>query len=1057
MKRFERFEIIEALAGSGKTQELMFRFLRLVKSGVDPRTILATTFSRKAAGEIRDRILESIAQAVLDPDAMHQLMQHVPELDDGQVGCEALLRELTSSMHRLNIGTIDSFFVKTAQSFSDALGMTPGWSILDGVHEDEVFSSTVSSLTSDPKNTEQFAKLLRWSKSGAKVPVGKTLREMQRQAYNSVRDTEPSAWLWGKPFNTMNGIDLAKAINTLASCSPSFARHATDLIKAIDKLARCDWKAFVTSGMAKNIRSDKHDYYGNDIESEIVSAMQPLIQHAIGVLANRLLEKNKATHSLMHSLNESWSTAKHEAGLYSFDDVTFRLSFIEVMKNLVELQYRLDSSIDHMLIDEFQDTSLTQWSVLKPIVDEIHQAESDRSLFIVGDVKQSLYGFRGGEPALLRNLPERLDESVTRKLDKSWRCSSPVLHAVNTIFEKVHEAKLLNDYACDAASEWQNDFIHHVSAKPGQVGNAVIQTAGVDPRGLKTELALSIEKVVEIVADIHSHAPTAEIGILVRGNTKQQIQRIVHALRTNEPHAVPASEFGGNPLTDSPAVTVILSALLMADDPGNTVARFHVCSSELGRHLGILWKSDKADETFETVCRTIRRRLNAKGYAEVVSDFAEELIDSVDDRERLRLWQLIEFAESCSKDIGPSNGLRPSEFVKLVKKTQVPDPASSLVQVMTVHKSKGLSFDAVVVCDLNQPIWKAPKAMQLHDDPCQPPTCAGMYAGDTLDKDIPEYKRMREELHTQQVNDALCLLYVAMTRAKHALHMVIPARKSTNHLKKLDGLLLQIIGELQAQDPDKIVWTANGSDPEWYKTFAIPVEEEKPSQIGEVIIRPPKEVACCHGHGIASASPSSLEGGGKIAISERFDGKTNVGFGWGTIVHYWFEQIDWLEGVVPTIESLMVSAPAQDAALLGEKGLREAAVSFTKALRSSALQKLLAKPEGNVSVFNEQAFAVRVEKGTQFAEFTLKEHTDVQGFIDRLVVFYDNEGKPQRAEVIDWKTDSVDSSEIESKKKHYAPQLASYRFAVSKLFGIPMGKISTSLVFVKKSKIVAVA
>jgi ATP-dependent helicase/nuclease subunit A len=526
MKKFERFEIIEALAGSGKTQELMFRFLRLVKGGADPRSILATTFSRKAAGEIRDRIIGSIAQAVLDPEAMRQLVQHVPELDDGQEGCEALLRELTSSMHHLNIGTIDSFFVKTAQAFSDALEMTPGWSILDESHEDVVFSSAVSSMTSDVKQTIQFAQWLRWSKSGAKVPIGKTLKEMQRQAYGFVRDTDSSAWLWGTPFPTMNSVDLENAIKALASCTPSVARHATDLHKAVDKLARCDWKSFVTSGMAKNVYLGKTIYYQDDIESDVVSALEPLIDHAIGVLVNKLFEKNKATHDLMHSLHKCWSLAKHEAGLYSFDDVTYRLSCINVMNNLEELQYRLDSSIDHMLIDEFQDTSLPQWSVLKPIVEEIHQSESDRSLFIVGDVKQSLYGFRGGEPALLRTLPERLDSSVTRQLDKSWRCSSPVLHAVNTIFEHAHDAKLLDTHSSDAASQWQDDFMHHVSAKPKRVGHAVIETAGSDPNDVKTELALSIEKVVEIVANIHSNAPLAEIGILVRGNTKQQIQRI---------------------------------------------------------------------------------------------------------------------------------------------------------------------------------------------------------------------------------------------------------------------------------------------------------------------------------------------------------------------------------------------------------------------------------------------------------------------------------------------------------------------------------------------------
>ena len=1056
MKKFERFEIIEALAGSGKTQELMFRFLRLVKIGFDPRSILATTFSRKAAGEIRDRIIESIAQAVLDPKAMNELVQNVPEINDGQEGCEALLRKLTSSMHRLNIGTIDSFFVKTAQLFSDDLDMTQGWTILDEVHEDAVFSSAVTSMTCNPKNTEQLAKLLRWSKSGTKVPVGKTLNKMQREAYGSVRDTGPSAWLWGTWFPTMKNGELSSAINKLASCSPSSARHATDLNKAVEKLIRSDWNSFVTSGMAKNLHKGKPDYYGEDIETDVVSALEPLITHAVGKMVNKLVEKNEATYNLMHSLHESWSIAKHEAGLYSFDDVAYRLSLMGVMNDLVELQYRLDSSIEHMLIDEFQDTSITQWNVLEPIVDEIHTSENDRSLFIVGDVKQSLYGFRGGEPALLRNLPVKLNGSVSRKLDKSWRCSSPVLHAVNTIFEHAHEANLLNDRASGAASEWQNDFIHHVSAKPNRVGYAVIETAGADPQKVQTELSLSIEKVVEIVANIHSNAPTAEIGILVRGNTKQQIQRIVHALRTNTPHAVPAAEFGGNPLTDSPAVTVILSALLMADDPGNTVARFHVSSSELGRHLGILWKGERGDLTFETVCRSIRRRLATKGYAEVVSDFAEELIESVDKRERLRLWQLIEFAESCSNDIGPSHGLRPSEFVDLVKKTQVPDPASSLVQVMTVHKSKGLSFDAVVVCDLNQPIWKAPKVMQLHDDPCFAPTCVGMYASDTLDIEIPEYGEMRAELQAQQINDALCLLYVAMTRAKHALHMVIPSRKSPNHLKKLDGLLLQIIGEPQPQDPDKIIWIADGSDPKWYETFTEEPKEKKPAEIGQVTIRPPKECSECNGHGVASASPSSLEGGGKIEISERFDGTTNSGFSWGTIVHYWFEHIEWLEGETPTIESLMKSAPTAEATLLGDETLRAAADSFIKAINSDSIKKVLSKPEGKVSVFNEQPFAVRVEKGTDFANVSLKEHTDLQGYIDRLVVYYDDEGKPQRAEVIDWKTDSFDNVDIENKVRHYAPQLASYRFAVAKLLGISASDISTFLIFINAQEIVEI-
>ena len=1054
MAEFRRVEIIEALAGSGKTQELMYRFLQLMQNGVDPKTILATTFSRKAAGEIRDRIIETLAEAVLNPEAMKSLSKHVPELEGAQNGCELLLRQLSASMHRLNIGTIDSFFVKTAQSFSDALEMTPGWSILDELHESEVFSSAVASMTEDPKATKHIAQLLRWSKSGAKVPIGKTLGDLQYEAYVSVRDTEPSAWLWGEQMQTMSNAELSAAIAKLANQKPEDRRQQGDIHKAVEKLHRGDWKSFLTSGMASKVLDGSLTYYGKEIEEDVVESLQLLINHALGVVVNRLLSKNKGTHELMHELNACWVEAKHKSALYSFDDVAYRLSFIGVMQNLIELQFRMDNSIHHMLVDEFQDTSLTQWSVLKPLVDEIHQSDQDRSLFFVGDVKQSLYGFRGGEPALLRTLSERLACSATRQLEKSWRCSSPVLHAVNTIFENVDKSNLLNERSPDSASTWQEDFTHHVSAMPDRQGYAVIQTAGIDSNNKKTQLALCVEKVVEIVADIHKKAPNSEIGILVRSNTKQQIQRIVHALRTNKEHQVLAAEFGGNPLTDSPAVTVVLSALLMADDPGNSVARFHVCSTALGEYLGI--KFENAESEYEDVCRSIRRQLSVKGYAEVIGQYAEHLVDSVDKRDRLRLWQLIELAETRARDTGLSNGLRPSEFVRLVKETQVPDPASSLVQVMTVHKSKGLSFDAVVVCDLDQPIWKSPKLMEHHEDPCLPPVCVGMYAGDYLDKTIPEYGIMRKELHQDQVNDALCLLYVAMTRAKHALHMVIPSRNSKHHLKTLDGLLLQVIGEQQMQEPNKIVWIADGSNDQWHADLDDQKQDNSQASIKHFSINPPDEALCYLGQGIAYASPSSLEGGGKIKISDRFKGNTNSGLCWGTVVHNWFEEIEWFEETLPSVESLIESAPFEEAQQLGYKQLRAAALSFIEALSNKKIQGLLAKPQGRVAVFQEQTFALRVARGTQFASVAMKEHTDIQGSIDRLVVFYDDNGKPRRAEVIDWKTDDFDPDELEGKVKYYSPQLAAYSLAVSKLLGLDLEAVTARLVFLKTRDVVEI-
>jgi ATP-dependent exoDNAse (exonuclease V) beta subunit len=1044
MPKFEPVQIIQALAGSGKTQLLAYRFIRLMQLGVDPESILATTFSRKAAGEIRDRIVEMLAEAILEEDKLAELRREVPEitcLED----CVLLLEKLIAALHRLNIGTIDSFFVKTALAFSDLLEFTQGWSILDEVHEDQVFSDAVSRLTKEKNKTEEMATTLRLSKSGAKVPVCKTIDDISSSAFYKVRGVNEGVWKWGTKHSVLTQDEVDKYIDDAESLDLEKKSQRTALTKAVLAMRKGDWKAFLTAGMAPKIIEGSTTYSRAELDTRIAGKYAPLINHGLKVMANRLLDKNVNTFKLMSELQSCWMEAKHERGLYSFDDVTYQLGESGAVdclddERLLELQFRMDGAINHLLVDEFQDTSLTQWGVLQPIVQEINQEfqNEERSLFFVGDVKQSLYGFRGGEPALLRGLENELQSAQTRRLEASWRCTPPVLEAVNTVFDGVAHSQLLSDHSSDAAQTWLNDFVKHESAPPTKKkkGYAVVQTAGADSS--KTSLQLCIEKVVEVVSKMHSEAPAASIGILVRGNTKQQIQRIVQALRTNDT-PVPASEFGGNPLTDSPAVTVILSALLLADDSGNSVHEFHVKQSQLGEYI----------KEFDG--GLIRKQLLKGGYAKLINEYAEQLTEHVDERERLRLWQLVEFAEEYASE----KTLRPSDFVRLVEETQVLDPASSQVQVMTIHKSKGLSFDAVVVCDLDSSLWKTPDTMEWHDNqPCTNPTRVGMYTSDYLDEIIPEYQPMREESQRGQVNDALCLLYVAMTRAKHALHLIIPSSESaTKHYKQLSGLILQTLGEDHQQPPnnDKL-WIAEGSDSSWVDSFKKK-EDESVKSISEFTISPPSDPTKV-GRGLATTSPSSLEGGGKTKVDERFKGGTNTAFDWGTVVHKWFEDIEWFDGKVPTVDNLIASAPCEEGGRLGNDKLILAAKTCSSALQEESFQHLLSKPDGNVVVYREQDFVLRVEKGTSFVEVDIKEPTDIRGTIDRLVVYKDSNGNVVRAEVIDWKTDKLESGKtVDDLVSNYAPQLASYRLAAARLLDIDISSVTAILALISEKKI----
>ena len=123
-------------------------------------------------------------------------------------------------------------------------------------------------------------------------------------------------------------------------------------------------------------------------------------------------------------------------------------------------------------------------------------------------------------------------------------------------------------------------------------------------------------------------------------------------------------------------------------------------------------------------------------------------------------------------------------------------------------------------------------------------------------------------------------------------------------------------------------------------------------------------------------------------------------------------------------------------------------------MQVEAIEKLLTKPSQNVSVYLEQEFVLRVEKGTTFAEVELKDPTDIHGTIDRLVVYRGVDGLPTRAEVIDWKTDSKERKPLEELIDMYAPQLATYRLAAAKLLGIDVSTVSATIALLSFGKVV---
>src|SRR6185436_16602214 len=171
---------------------------------------------------------------------------------------------------------------------------------------------------------------------------------------------------------------------------------------------------------------------------------------------------------------------KFSLGWLRFDDVPRLLR--DATRRLDDLYYRLDGRIDHLLLDEFQDTSLDQFDILRPIMEELvsqgdeHQS---RSVLCVGDVKQSLYSWRGAEPELLPALSLVWPQLEPDELHENFRSSPFILDVVNTVFKSVAENAALRESGRAAAERFGAGFVAHVAHQaklPGEVRLTVAAT-----------------------------------------------------------------------------------------------------------------------------------------------------------------------------------------------------------------------------------------------------------------------------------------------------------------------------------------------------------------------------------------------------------------------------------------------------------------------------------------------------------------------------------------------------------------------------------------------------
>ena len=1007
---------IRASAGSGKTYKLTNRYIGLLIAGESPARILATTFTRKAAGEIAGRVLTRLSEAVLDDTARRRLGEalELPSLSYEQVN-DALLR-MTQSLHRVGISTIDSFFVGVAKAFSLELGFPPQWEIVEPSVASKLRARAVETvLRGDASRVVALIRLL--SKGELERSVAAQVRETVDALYSVYLDAPASAWDTIHPAAELDREWLDESIERLSQA----AGNATTMRAAIDttilQAKRVQWRELLEVGPANKLLRGATTFNRKAIPDEVQDALLPLVEHAKAVLTRRLVERTTSARALLEEFDKELSVIKRLRNGLRFDDVTRALAEAALLDQLDDVFFRLDGRIHHLLLDEFQDTSLSQWRVLRPLADEVSaHATPDRSMFLVGDVKQAIYGWRGGVADILDSLSVSLPGLTWLPLDKSYRSSQVIIDTVNYVFGSMDTNGALAKHK-PAAAKWKESFRRHATTRTELTGYARVVVASEASR------VAVLRDAAREVAKVAAEAPHAKIGVLTR--TNDAVGRMIFELKRRK---LRASEEGGNPLTDSPAVTLVLSLLRLADHPGDSVSRYHVQHSPLGAAFSLNSDEVRAPD----VARRVREELLRDGYGACVLRWAESLAPVCDARETRRLTQLVRLAHR--HDAHPT--LRAIDFVAFVEQEKVEDPTSAPVRVMTIHQAKGLEFDMVVLVDLDRILLKNKPAVLVDaPSPTSPPTRVVRYPNTTERLAAGGLDGMAEAWRQGAMRENLSLLYVALTRAVHELLVVVQPREPRASVPlSFEGILTDALARGKPCNAGTTIY-AQG-DEIWSRSLqGEPATTSSPAAPAALVrLRPRRER---RRRNLPRTSPSALEGGELVRVADMLRLDTTA-LRRGSILHALFEQIEWLEAGVPGDASLLRVARRAGAS---EGQATQLIREFRGMLESDVVRGVLLRASYDapgveqVQVHRELSFALR--DGGKI----------LTGAVDRLVIRRDGLGI-KGVEVLDYKTDHVEAETLADKIEHYRPQLQAYRKAAAHLFHVELEKVTARLVFV---------
>lgn len=1053
----ERELVIRASAGTGKTFQLSNRYLTLLRSSA-PDRILASTFTRKAAGEIVERILLRLAQAVVDEKAFEELRAFLGTPLLSRSECLARLQQLTRQLHRLRVSTLDGFFARLAGSFSLELRLSPDWRLIDEIEAAQLRDQAIDTVLREGSAQELKTLMHQLDKGDVRRSVHQLIADHIDQFHSIYLQTEASAWNQFNVPTRPTEAEFAALCEQLRDLPITEKRLQKAREADLKKIAQEDWDGLYSSGlMSKVIHGET--YYNKEIPEPIRIAYLALHKAIRARWLHIWSQQTQAGYQLLKTFDDHYERLKSESGTLRFDDVTRRLEQFMPAKSFQQFTHRLDGTIDHVLLDEFQDTSVSQWNVMRTVAQDV-ATDPQKSFFCVGDTKQAIYGWRGGEAAIFEAMQQQFPGVHERSLNESFRSSPVIMDVVNRLFGNIDQHNGFDELN-GVLRAWATEFPEHQTARRELPGYCCLQTSSLpvtdDTTSLNTE-ALDRELfqyVARQVQQLHTQHPAGTIGILTRSNAA--IGKLIFELNRV---GVTASEEGGNPLTDSTAVLLMLSLLQLIDHPGDTIARFHVATSPLGSLLE--YKNHQDDSIAEQFAQRLRLQLFQQGFGAFVQHCATLLEPSCDASEFRRLRQLGTLAEQYDA-IAPA--VRTQEFIEFVERQRVHEPSDARVRVMTIHQSKGLQFDTVILCECDRPLTKPPQMLTWIPEPGAPPAAVALSRSQQLRDLFPEkLLQAWQQTHARALNEALCLLYVAVTRAVSGLHIIIRPRLAKSAEKQppktFAGLLRAALADGAAPDPETVLF-AHG-DPDWFRSIPSKPAPANSSNVATI----PRQIRFVEHKSrrrLPRVTPSQHRSAHDVRLRDVLHVGPTPARQRGTLIHAWMEQIEWLDDGLPSEESLKTLGHQQG---VDDSVIQDCLREFQRMLNRPQVRELLSRQSSlqatSLAVSAEckadiLAAPVEIQVDNELPFSVIREGALMSGTIDRLVRITRGD-LTLAAEIIDFKTDSLlnDVVAINERVAYYRSQLQSYIDAIQQIEQLAPDQISAKLVMLQLGKVIVV-